>query len=125
MPIQFVPMPNFHTKRLIINAIESTDEPALVTLRSDCLWNFMEENTSAEIGYELLPDHQGKGIMQEALVNILDFVGNILQLQQIEAYIHQDNTASRRLVERNGFYLDPVRTDENHEQNLIYIRTRA
>jgi RimJ/RimL family protein N-acetyltransferase len=58
-------------------------------------------------------------------VNILDFVENTLQLQQIEANIHQDNTASRRLVERNGFSIDPVRTDENHEQNLIYIRTRV
>ena len=176
MPIQFVPMPNFQTKRLIINAIERTDEPALVTLRSDdrvnmyinrpkqvsledvrafvlriqegvrnlqlyywairlpidnqligtiCLWNFVEENASAEIGYELHPDHQGKGIMQEALVHILDFAENTLQLQQIKAYIHQDNTASRRMVERNRFYLDPVHMDESHEQNLIYIRTRA
>lgn len=175
MPIQFVPMPNFHTKRLIINAIEITDEPALVKLRSDdrvnmyinrpkqvslddihafvlriqegvrnlqsyywairlpidnqligtiCLWRFVEENASAEIGYELHPDHQGQGLLQEALVNILDFAENTLLLQQIEAYIHHDNAASRRLVERNRFYLDPVRTDESNEQNLIYIRTR-
>jgi ribosomal-protein-alanine N-acetyltransferase len=175
MPIQLVPMPNFYTKRLIINAIETTDEPALVILRSDdrvnmyinrpkqvslddvhafvlriheglqnlqlyywairlpidnqligtiCLWRFVEENASAEIGYELHPDHQGQGILQEALVNILDFAENTLQLKQIDAYIHQDNIASRRLVERNGFSIDPVRIDENHEHNLIYIRTR-
>ena len=89
-----------------------------------CLWRFVEENASAEIGYELHPDHQSQGILQEALVNILDFAENTLQLKQIDAYIHQDNIASRRLVERNGFLIDPVRIDENHEHNLIYIRTR-
>jgi ribosomal-protein-alanine N-acetyltransferase len=32
-----------------------------------CLFDFSEDNSKAEIGYELLPDFQGKGIMQEAL----------------------------------------------------------
>src|SRR5690348_17193471 len=30
-----------------------------------CLWNFSDEENKAEVGYELLPQFQGKGIIQE------------------------------------------------------------
>jgi ribosomal-protein-alanine N-acetyltransferase len=32
-----------------------------------CLFDFSEDHSKAEIGFELLPHFQGKGIMQEAL----------------------------------------------------------
>ena len=32
-----------------------------------CLWNISSESDNAEIGYELHPDFQGKGLMQEAI----------------------------------------------------------
>src|SRR5437868_13096004 len=33
-----------------------------------CYWNISKENDRAEIGYELQPRYQGKGIMQEAIL---------------------------------------------------------
>src|SRR5687767_3682938 len=30
-----------------------------------CLWNFIKEKNKAEIGFELLPEFQRKGLMQE------------------------------------------------------------
>ena len=38
-----------------------------------CLFNFCNDNSKAEIGYELLPDFQGKGIMQEAVSEVIHF----------------------------------------------------
>ena len=34
-------------------------------LGSICLWKISREDSKAEIGYELLPENDGKGIMQE------------------------------------------------------------
>src|SRR5579871_6749068 len=49
----------------IMWAIVLKDDPKLIG--TICLWNFQNENTEAEIGYELLPEFQGKKIMQEAI----------------------------------------------------------
>src|SRR5271169_4733940 len=38
-----------------------------------CLWNISREHARAEVGFELLPDFQGKGFMQEALTRVLDY----------------------------------------------------
>ena len=38
-----------------------------------CLFDFSNDNLKAEIGYELLPGFQGKGIMQEATSQVIDF----------------------------------------------------
>jgi len=34
---------------------------------SVCLWNFSEDRKQAELGYELLPVFQGRGLMSEAV----------------------------------------------------------
>jgi len=68
-----------------------------------CLWNFSEEQDKAEIGYELLPQFHGKGIMQEALSSIIDFGFQTLQLINIEAWTRNQNGASKKILERNHF----------------------
>jgi [ribosomal protein S5]-alanine N-acetyltransferase len=71
-----------------------------------CLWNFSEEENKAEIGYELLPQYHGKAIMQEALQKVIDFGFTTLQLTTIEAWTTARNTASIKMLERNGFKKD-------------------
>ncbi len=51
-----------------------------ITLKNDnkvigtiCYWNISTEHSKAEIGYELHPDFQGKGIMQEAIIKVIDY----------------------------------------------------
>src|SRR5665213_2420913 len=51
-----------------------------------CLWNLDKENSRAEIGYELLPVYQGKGLMQEALSKIIEFGFQTLGFKTIVAY---------------------------------------
>ena len=68
-----------------------------------CLFDFSDDNKKAEIGYELLPDFHGKGIMQEAVSKIIDFGIQYIGLNAIEAFTHQKNQSSTRLLERLNF----------------------
>ena len=68
-----------------------------------CLFDFSDDNLKAEIGYELLPDFQGKGIMQEATSKVIDFGIQHIGLNSIEAYTHFKNQSSTRLLEKFNF----------------------
>ncbi len=68
-----------------------------------CLFGFSEDNLHAEIGYELLPGFQGKGIMQEAASEVIEFGVKHIGLRSIEAYTHSENRASVRLLEKLNF----------------------
>lgn len=56
-----------------------------------------------EIGYNLHPDHQGKGLANEAVRLALRFAFDRLGLERIEADIDPRNEASCRFVEKLGF----------------------
>ena len=68
-----------------------------------CLFDFSTDNSKAEIGYELLPEFQGKGIMQEAISKVIDFGIQHIGLNSIEAYTHSENQSSTRLLEKFNF----------------------
>lgn len=68
-----------------------------------CLWNFSSEKNSAEIGYELNPDFHGQGIMQEAMVKVIDYAFRELELQELEAHTHALNSKSTAILTRNNF----------------------
>ena len=68
-----------------------------------CLFDFSDDNLKAEIGYELLPGFQGKGIMQEAASKVIDFGSQQIGLTSIEAYTHSENQSSTTLLEKLNF----------------------
>lgn len=68
-----------------------------------CLWNISEELSKAEVGYELLPHYQGKGIMNEALIKVIEYGFKHMKLDYIEAYTSPDNKSSIKLLKRNNF----------------------
>jgi [ribosomal protein S5]-alanine N-acetyltransferase len=72
-----------------------------------CYWNISKENDRAEVGYELHPYYQGKGIMQEAILKIIDFGFEQMKLKTITAVPSGDNYKSRKLLEKNNFKIDP------------------
>lgn len=86
-----------------------------------CLWNFSEDRTTAELGYELHPSYHGKGIMNEALQEVLHYGFKTLCLQSIEAFTHHRNERSIHLLLQNKFKLAPLRKDEDSPNNAIYI----
>jgi ribosomal-protein-alanine N-acetyltransferase len=71
-----------------------------------CLFNFSNDDLKVEIGYELLPNFQGKGIMQEAASKVIDFAIQYIGLNSIEAYTHSENQGSTRLLEKLNFKRD-------------------
>jgi len=85
-----------------------------------CLWNFSKDKLIAEVGYELLPMFHKKGIMNEALNKVLEFGFEVLNLKTIEAFTHKKNEASKTLLTRNHFVLNPNRKDKGFPNNIIY-----
>ncbi|MEO8795808.1 MAG: GNAT family N-acetyltransferase [Daejeonella sp.] len=91
---------------------------------SICLWKISEDRKVAEVGYDLHPHFQKKGIMDEALRAVLKFAFQTLFLQHVEAFTHFDNQSSIKLLERNSFLKDENRSDESNDNNRIFIRER-
>lgn len=98
---------------LVYWAITPQDDSKLIG--TICYWNFSKEKLRAEIGYELHPHFQGKGIMQEALTKVIEYGFETLKLSSIDAYPHPDNTKSIKLLERNGFLYN-----RKSENTVIY-----
>jgi [ribosomal protein S5]-alanine N-acetyltransferase len=68
-----------------------------------CYWNLNPNENQAEIGYELHPKFQGKGMMQEAVLKILEYGWNEMQLKTITAFTRFDNLKSIALLEKFNF----------------------
>lgn len=97
-----------------------TEKGAEEMLGSICLWNFSEDGTTAELGYDLAPAAQGKGFMDEALKRILKFGFEEAGFQKIEAFTQKDNLPSIKLLKKNHFELNSERTDPENALNLIF-----
>ncbi|MCP5099006.1 MAG: GNAT family N-acetyltransferase [Chloroflexi bacterium] len=67
------------------------------------LFNFHHTSRRAEIGYILGRPYWGNGFMHEALVAIVDYAFNQLDLHRLEADIDPRNNASRQSLLRLGF----------------------
>lgn len=87
---------------------------------SICLWNFSMNNKIAEVGFDLSPKHQRKGIMNEALISVLSFGFDKLNLNTIEACTHRKNERSKKLLVNNGFNLAKDKKDGDDLDVLVY-----
>jgi [ribosomal protein S5]-alanine N-acetyltransferase len=103
-------------------AISLTDDPALIG--TICLWNLDFEKETVEIGYELIPAYQGKGLMQEAVEKVIAYAFGAINARVITAFPHVNNEASVRLLKRNGFKCDEkgiYADDEDAEELCAYF----
>ena len=82
-------------------AITLSDKNILVG--TICLFGFSDENYKCEIGYELLTNFQGQGIMKEAVEKVIDYAFNTIKVKKIEASLHRDNLSSIKLLEKFSF----------------------
>ena len=98
-------------------AIESRTTGKLIG--TICYWNLNDNDNSAEIGYELLPDMQGQGIMQEAIVPVIACGFNDMRLEVITAFPLEIHGQSVKLLEKNNF-----RYDEIIDGHLFYKLSR-
>ena len=91
-------------------------------LGSICLWKISREDATAEIGYELLPENHGKGIMQEVIPRVIQFGFEEMKLETIEAELSPRNLKSVRLLEKNNFKLAEV--NEDNPDSVVYALRR-
>jgi len=80
-----------------------TDKTVPGLMGTAMYYNIDKEQAQAEIGFELLPAYQGKGIMHEALTKIIDEAFNNLRLKVITAYTTTSNKPSSGLLIKLGF----------------------
>ncbi|PSL49757.1 ribosomal-protein-alanine N-acetyltransferase [Chitinophaga niastensis] len=71
-----------------------------------CYWNISIEDDLAEIGYELHPDFQGKGVMQEVIAKVISYGVEEMRLKVITAFPFAGNDKSIKLLEKNDFKID-------------------
>jgi len=136
---QFVKRENADTKEKAIKFIEKTKLKIKnnqlfywsITLKEDkkmigsiCLWNFSKDEKIAEIGYDLDPKFQNKGIMNESMIAILKFGFQILNLEKIEAFTQKQNKNSISLLIKNSFRLNEKRNDQENIDNIIFELNR-
>ncbi|MBS1524064.1 MAG: GNAT family N-acetyltransferase [Bacteroidetes bacterium] len=79
-------------------------------------WHIERLKDKAEVGYELLPEYQGKGIMTEALEKVIEFGFKELRFKTITANPNGKNLKSIQVLERHGF----VKTSEDADGYWMY-----
>ena len=89
-----------------------------------CLFGFSDENYKCEIGYELLRNFQGQGIMKEAIEKVIDYAFNTINVKKIEAFLHRDNQSSIRLLEKFSFRISNE-TDKPNPDLICYYLTNS
>ena len=68
-------------------------------------WNFDLSAEKAEIGYELLREFRGQGIMNEVLPEVIRFGFEEMKLKWISAVTTEQNVPSVKLLKKFGFQL--------------------
>lgn len=80
----------------------------------------------AEIGYGLISDeYKGQGIMSEAIIPIIQYGFDVMNLHRIEAFIGPDNQASLRLIRKMGFteegrLKEHYFTNDRYEDSVVF-----
>lgn len=62
----------------------------------------LEQSGTAELYYFLHPDSRGKGYGEEIGIAILEYAFSVLNLSQVNSYIHPDNSSGQAVAEKVG-----------------------
>ena len=104
--------------KLFYWAITKTGEDRLIG--TICLFDFIDDVKKCEIGYELLTEYHGQGIMIEAAKKVIEYATKTLELKTIDALTHKENHSSTKLLRKLNFKkLDDVVEDN---PNLILFK---
>ena len=82
-------------------AITIKGDPRLIGIIGH--YRIKPEHFRAEIGYMILPEFNGKGIVTEAVCKVIQYGFEVMNLHSIEAVIDPNNLASAKVLEKNGF----------------------
>lgn len=92
-----------------------------------CFWNIQQHNYRAEIGYVLHPHYWGKGIMKEAILKVVEYGFETMQLHSIEARLQAENNSSAAQLEvtgfvKEGYFKEDFFFDGEFQDTLVYSR---
>lgn len=82
-------------------AITLKNDPKLIGVIGH--YRIKPEHYRAEIGYMLLPEFNGKGIISEAVKEVVNYGFKTMKLHSVEAIIDPENHGSAKVLEKNGF----------------------
>ena len=99
-------------------AITLKNNPKLIGLIGH--YRIKPEHFRAEIGYMLLPEYHGKGIIAEAIKETVKYGFEIMKLHSIEAVIDPENLASEKVLQKSGFVKEAhFKENEYYEGNFL------
>lgn len=74
-----------------------------------------------QLGYSLLKENWGKGYASEAVAGGIRYMFDELALSEIAGITFPENTASQKVLLRNGFVFDSKIKEEDGEMNLYML----
>ncbi len=74
---------------------------------------------SAEIGYWIGEPFWGKGIASEAIRQMVEYTFYYFDIVRVYAEVFENNKASMRALEKNGFYLEGVRRKSVFKNDVL------
>lgn len=84
------------------------------------IWNIDKKQRTAELGYGIIPDYQGKGLMKEALLSTVDYGFNVMKLESLDAYTEVKNISSNKLLNNCKFKIIDRVDDQGYCNDRIY-----
>lgn len=133
--MKYIPRPLVKTKQDALKHIAMMDEKIenneginwAITSKNDSkligiigLYRIKPEHFRAEIGYMLLPEYQGKGIIPESINKIVNYGFKQMKLHSIEAVIAPKNFASERVLQKTGFVKEAhLKENEYYEGRFL------
>jgi ribosomal-protein-alanine N-acetyltransferase len=78
----------------------------------------LKENFTAEVGFDLMPHFQGKGIMKEAFSEVIRHGFEILKVRRLVAWVNHENTRSISLLSKFNFIRDMTEEEKANQIEL-------
>ncbi|AMV65239.1 acetyltransferase, GNAT family [Pediococcus damnosus] len=69
------------------------------------IWGFNQEKAEAEVGYDILPKFQGKGVISEVFPEIEQYAFTVLKLQKLSVYTSKIDILSQHILRKNHYRL--------------------
>ena len=112
-----------------ITAMQNADKNSVfafaIVYNNKCIGSvgvFRQENIhfrTAEIGYYIAEEYWGRGIMTQAVKEVCNYVFANTDIVRIFAEPLADNTASQRVLEKNGFYCEGIMKNNAYKNGRI------
>ena len=86
-----------------------------------CIWNINKDEECGELGYGIIPNYQGQGLMKESLVSVIEYGFEVMKLKVLEAYTEERNDKSIKLLESCKF-VEVTKVEEAGDMNNHVLR---